>query len=360
VVELKGNSRQRGEQHGHQLREPIQRAIDFYRDFFARYLGMTPEEMRRRASRFLEPTARTSPELMSEYEGIAAGSRQKLEDIFVLTARYEITYESVRLGECSNIYAGPLLTADGHSLLGQSWDWRPEVMAFRCVLIAHCDDVPDHLMVSECGQPGKYGFNEYGLGIAETGLQCSKQQSIGSDLFVVTIRAMLAQRCFADARTLLFRHPPEATISLLLADGEGHATSFEVTPDRIHERPVSGNALYWHTNHCLYADEPCQFEDSFIRGNRWRELIATAGVVTIAQIKDWLADSANGSHSICKAPDPALAHEITWLQTLCSIAMDLTERTLWVSDGLSSRNPYVPFRLCASEPETATVTRRLV
>ena len=70
-VELTGNSRQRGLQYGKILRAPIARAVDFYRGFFAKHLGLDAREARRRAARFIEPTAQVSPRLMSEYEGIA-------------------------------------------------------------------------------------------------------------------------------------------------------------------------------------------------------------------------------------------------------------------------------------------------
>ena len=58
-AELRGDSRQRGIQHGTVLKQSIARAIEFYRHFFAEYLGMDAEEMRRRAARFIEPTARS-------------------------------------------------------------------------------------------------------------------------------------------------------------------------------------------------------------------------------------------------------------------------------------------------------------
>jgi len=340
ILELSGNSRQRGFQHGHTLKEPIQRAMDFYRGFFAKYMGLTFQELRRRAARFIEPTARMSALLMSEYEGIADGSGQTLEDIFALSGRYEITYETTRLGECSNAFVGPHQSLSGHALLGQNWDWRPEVLDFRAVLIARCDDVPDYLMVTECGQPGKYGFNEFGLGVIETGLCCTKQTSIGENLFVAVTREMLAHSTFGDARNVIYQHPPEATISFILADSQGHAINYETVPDGILERELQPTDIYWHTNHCLQGNEPCTFEDSFIRGRRWIELTASPGLVSRQTVGAWLSDSYNGYNAICKAPNPALAETTTWLQTLCSIIMDLNERTMWVTDGLSSEMPF--------------------
>ena len=74
IIELTGDSRARGIQHGSQLRGPIQKAVDFYRAFFAKHVGLDAADMRRKASRFIEPTSRAFPELMAEYEGIAEGS----------------------------------------------------------------------------------------------------------------------------------------------------------------------------------------------------------------------------------------------------------------------------------------------
>lgn len=339
-VRLSGNSRQRGLQHGRLLREPIQTAIDFYRELFRRHLGIDSAEIRRRSARFIEPTDRTSPELLAEYEGIAEGSGQTLEDIFSLSGRYEITYESIRLGECSNVFVGPQCMAHGHTLLGQNWEWRPEVMGFRAVLIARCDDLPDHLMVTECGQPGKYGLNEHGLGVAETGLSCASQRSVGDNLFVVVMRKMLACRDLDQARQTVHRYPPEATISFFAADSRGHGFNLEALPSGIVEREFSEDEIDWHTNHSRLTEEPCLFGDSLIRGRRWEELIDAARPVTVPLVGRWLADSANGYNSICRAPDPERAQTPTFLQTLCSIVLDLTTREMWISDGLSSQMPY--------------------
>ena len=340
-VELRGDSLTRGEQHGRLLREPIARALDFYRWFYGDHLGIEVPEMRRRATRFFEPTAATSPALMQEYEGIAEGSRQRLDDIFMLSARYEITYERLKLGECSNVFVGSERSANGHPLLGMNWEWRPEVLDFRAVLIARCDDGPDHIVVTECGQPGKYGINEFGIVAIETGLGCSQNTSIGRDLFVVDIREMIARTTLDEARRVVHEHPPEATISFFVADDSGVAFNLEASPAGVTELRMDSDQIRWHTNHCLLTDEPCTFEDSFVRGSRWQELIAQQQRVSREMVGDWLADRENGYNAICKAPAPGLRDTATWLQTLCSIVFDPVERAVWVSDGLSSEKPYV-------------------
>ena len=345
IIELRGDSRERGSQHGQQLRSPIQTAVDFYRHFFARHLGIDAAEMRQRAARFIEPTAEVAPSLMAEYEGIAAGSGQTLEDIFALSARYEITFEGVALGDCSNLFVGADGSANGHVLLGQNWDWRPEVMDFRALIISRCDDQPDHVMVTECGQPGKYGLNASGIGVVSAGLNCTEKVATGEQLFVVLGRQVLACESFEKAVAIAEQTPPMATVNMLVAEAHGNAVNFECTPTGVFKRDLAGDQRYWHTNHCLIAGERSDFENSLARGERWAELTAAEESVSPDAVQRWLADRGPGKHSICQLPDPALAHTTTYLQTLCSVVMDLNDRIVWVSDGPSCRSPYQQYRL---------------
>ena len=345
VAELRGDSRQRGEQHGIQLRRPIQQAIDFYYLFFAGHLGLDRTEVRRRASAYIEPTSRLSPALMAEYEGIAAGSGQNLQDIFALSARYEITFEEVALGECSNVYIGPECSVTGHTLLGQNWDWRPEVMNFRAVFVAQADDGPDHVMITECGQPGKYGLNEFGLGLVAAGLNCTEKSGPGDQLFVALGRAALAHEHLSAAVSTLIRFAPRSTVNVLIATAETTGVDFEYAPQTVARRDLACDEIYWHTNHCREADEPCTFENSRHRGLRWDELTDVSGPVRMSTVKEWLADRQCAGDPICQLDDPRQADSPSRIQTLSSIVLDLGSRTLWASDGPSCESLYRPFVL---------------
>jgi isopenicillin-N N-acyltransferase-like protein len=345
VVELEGTSRARGYQHGRALHEPIALAVDFYRVFFAKHLGLEWATVRERARPFVEATAALSPKLVAEYEGIAEGSGQRLEDLVALTARYEITYSAIALGDCSNVYAGPERTDSGHTLLAQSWEWRPEVMDFRAVLVARCDDVPDHIVVTECGQPGKYGLNADGIGVVAAGLYANDKTSVGDQLCVALAREMLAQSSFADACRVIERHPPRATVNMMVAAAGGGAADYEATGAKLSRRDLGAGETYWHTNHCLQSTEPCGFDNSLIRGRRWAALLDSPVPVTACGMQRWLADRSDGSDSICVLADPALAGAATWLQTLSSVVLDLDAREFSFSDGPSCLAPFRSLRL---------------
>jgi isopenicillin-N N-acyltransferase-like protein len=342
-VELRGDSRARGLQHGRHLQEPIGTAIAFYQSFFRQHLGIDVAEMRRRAARFIEPTARLSSALTAELEGIAEGAGQRLDDIFAINARYEITFEQVKLGECSNVFVGSNRSRNGHTLMGMNWEWRPEVLDFRAVILARCEDMPDHIVVTECGQPGKYGINAAGIGAIETGLGCGELTSSGDQLFGLLIRHQLAQEALQDAVDVLVANRPYATISFFAADDSGCGVNIEAAPRRLFRRQMTPDDLCWHTNHCLLSEEPCRFEDSYVRGRRWEELVTTDKPIDWQTVGDWLADTRDGPNGICKTADSSQAQLTSFMQTLTSIVLDPAERVMWVSDGPACAAPYRRF-----------------
>jgi isopenicillin-N N-acyltransferase-like protein len=342
-IRLEGSSRERGRQHGRLLAKPIAKAIDFYQHLFRQHLEIETAEVRRRSRRYIDPLAEACPAVLDEMEGIAEGAGQNLQDIVMLTVRWEITFEHLKVGECSNIFVGSERSQGGQTLLGMNWDWRPEVMAFRAVIVAHCDDQPDYLVVTECGQPGKYGLNEHGIVAIEAGLACRDTRATGRVPFAALIRHALASDTLEGARSAIRNNPPEATINFFLADSTGQGWCLEATPQGLFEKALQPQDVYWHTNHCRLTDEVCVFEDSLLRGERWQELVRCPDLITREQMGNWLADTANGSNSICKTPNPALAGKATWLQTLCSTVLDANAREIWVSDGPAFEHPYERF-----------------
>ena len=344
VVELRGSSAERGRQHGRALRRQIEQATGFYAGLFGR-LGLAGADVRRRAERFVEPTHRLNPLLAAEFEGIADGARCHLHDVYALSARYEIAFTEVALGECSNVFVGADRSTTGATLLGQNWDWRPEVAAFRVILRSLCDDGPDHLVISECGQPGKFGLNSAGLGLVAAGLDCTARHASGEQLYVGLKRTALQCESIEEARAILTRNPPLATVNVIAAQAAGAGCEIEYTPAGPVVRDLAPAELYWHTNHCREADEPSAFANSKRRGRRWSALTAGVGACDVSPrtLESWLADR-EGDDSICQTPRPG-DERITTLETLSSLVLDLRARTLWATAGPSHQAPYRPYRL---------------
>lgn len=334
VLEVRGDSRARGIQHGQALAVPIRRAVEFYDAFFARHSGLTEDQIRERSRSFFEAAVACNPLLGQEFEGIAEGSRQPLESVIALSARYEIVYGHLRLGECSNVYLGPERTASGCVLLGQNWDWRPEVVAFRAFITARCTDVPDHLTITECGQPGKYGLNEYGIGVAAASLQGRAPIHGGDQLYVTLQRTMLAATTLEDALAVLDRFAPRATVNFLVASADGRGADVECHSSGQTRHALGPADAYWHTNHCRHGDDPTTFADSLARGRRWDQHLTPTTQVTETDVIAWLRDgSAGGDGVFFRRPTENAA--ATSLMTLASVTMDLGARSMSIADGAS-------------------------
>tara|TARA_Y100000589_G_scaffold332092_2_gene389214 strand:- start:3233 stop:4351 length:1119 start_codon:yes stop_codon:yes gene_type:complete len=339
-IQTRGSSRERGKQHGQLLADPINKAIQFYQQMFQQHLKIGIKEIRQRSKKYFDPLSESFPDVFKEMEGIAEGSKQQLHDILMLSARWEITFEHLKVGECSNLFVGSDRSKNGETFLGMNWEWRPEVMDFRAVITAYCDDQPDSIVVTECGQPGKFGINEFGIAVIETGLACSKSRSIGKVPFAPLICQALRCKSLESARNTIHQYPPEATINFILADEHSNGWCIEATPTGLYEHNLQPSDLYWHTNHSRLTKERCEFDDSLLRGARWEELLKNIKLANRKQVESWLADTKNGSNAICKAPDITLANKATWLQTLCSAVINTKLKEIWVSDGPSFKHPY--------------------
>ena len=143
------------------------------------------EEIRRRASAYLEVIERENPAYVAEMRGIAEGSHQDILDIVAVNVRYEILYtEFVRVGlerelaapgvgGCTSFAILPSHTSNGHLLIGQNWDWIPEVRG--TVVAAQREGLPQSLGFTEAGIAGaKIGVNAAGIGLAINGLVTDK------------------------------------------------------------------------------------------------------------------------------------------------------------------------------------------
>jgi isopenicillin-N N-acyltransferase-like protein len=140
VLDLGLDPRERGRVHGRSMRAEI-------RDNYATYVERF-ETGGARLSVVLEQSdawaafiARDNPEYAEEMAGVAAGAELSLTEIAMLNARYELAYcvfgaEAQSLNSqavieqaikepdgCTAFGLLPEMTPNGHTLIGQNWDW---------------------------------------------------------------------------------------------------------------------------------------------------------------------------------------------------------------------------------------------
>ena len=374
ILEVSGSPRERGRQYGHLARDRIRASIATYGRLFA-YCGMTWNDAQRKATGYRDVIAATSPSLIDEIAGIAAGAHLAELDILALNARTEIlppTYPAepsaawddvlqrnrgtgiADWGECTALAVLPDASDDGKTWLAQNWDWiGPQRSAL--VLLRIIDEHGRRLLtLTEAGMLAKIGLNDRGLGI---GLNILRSVDDGRQPGVpvhVLLRHLLdcdsVDSAIATARALTHG----ASSNIPVADAGGHAASIEVSPRGVAViRPQSGTLA--HTNHYLDAGQSAHAATlSPLASTEQRLACARRYSARLplgrASLFALLRDMDEGAFSVCRVPDESIPPEVR-METVAGVAMNLTERVMWVAPDVPSR---VEFEAIGLKPVAET------
>lgn len=356
LLQLDGGPYDQGRRHGAALRGPIAHNLAVYFRRFAEEAGLPRAEVLARAACYARAIEAGNPAYFAGMRGIAEGGGFDLGEIVALNVRYEILYYQFGVlatggvDGCTAFAVLPAASADGHLLLGENWDWIPDV---RGAVVRTVE--PDGLATlsfTEAGIfGGKIGLNAAGLGLAINGLTTAADDwsRLGTP-FHVRCYEILRSRDLDAATAGLAGAGRAYSANFLIAQAPDRAIDIEAAPDGACRLRPEGGWLV-HTNHFLDPDalgvvEP-PIEDnphSYRRLERLQALLAGAGPLTVGALQGFLRDHEGWPYSICHHPDPAERPEERYA-TVASVVMDLHDRTLQVSDGPPCENGYQRFSL---------------
>jgi len=359
ALELTGTPRERGVTHGATFADEIAANLDRYLDVFE-FKGSDEETVYEQAEAFVPLIADENPAYFEEMQGIAEGSDLQIEDVTILNARYEVMYSAFKseaddlddtapLDGCTAFCARPEITADGHTYLGQNWDWVPGIETF--VMDVRRDDAPNMVAMTEAGiVGGKIGVNEHGLGMTLNGLVTEKD---GEDPFRkpyhVRFREVLDSTRMDEAIAPLITKPRACSANVILAHADGEMIDFELAPETVNYLyPEDG--LLTHANHVEDRTRMnSEFEkltpSTLFRASRLRRLLATnRGEIDAEVVMNAFRDHFSKPNSLCSHPDPD-DPELDRSQTNGSFIMDLTDRRFLGTNGPPCENDYHEFRV---------------
>jgi isopenicillin-N N-acyltransferase-like protein len=341
IVDLRGEPYAQGVQHGQALRERVAHNLVVYDAFFARE-GIAAADVRRQAARYLAAVAEQNPAYLAGLRGISDGSGFPLAEIAALNARYELLYyqfgQNAGADGCTAFALTPERTAEGHLLLGQNWDWLPEVAG----AVLHSTE-PDGLVTlafTEAGIfGGKVGLNSAGLGLAINGLTTTDDDwDRAGTTFHVRCYAALHARTLDDAIQVVTEGARPCAANFLLAQAPDRLINLEAAPLTVRHVPATGGCLV-HANHFLdpnalgvteTASE--KYECSCHRQNRLTALLAHQPAIGIADLQRFLRDHDGYPDSVCYHVAPGAAPDERYA-TVASMIMDLHALTLDIADG---------------------------
>ena len=354
LVRASGPARERGRQYGRQVRQRIQNTLSGYADLFMAYAEIEWPEVRRYGLRY-EPIIRAhNAELVEEMHGIAEGAGVDFEDVLAINVRTEVMYglgELRAAADCTAFAATPEATANGHTLLGQNWDWHPAAFDCCVVLAMEQDDRPSFVSVVEAGLLAKMGMNDRGVGVVTNAMVSDKDKGEPGIPYHVLLRTILNTRDFAEANEAVMLSRRASSASFLIASKEGKAVDLEVAPggsERVFSVEPS-NGVVGHAN--CFIGETANVVDqtrikkplSFTRQIEIdRVLRERHGAITADVMKSELASHANKPNSLCRHPIESLP-PIDRSATVASVVMDLDEGVSWIADGQPCCHPYRRF-----------------
>ncbi len=356
-IQVEGGPRERGRGYGDQARERVARSVEAYREVFREYAGWDWSKVRAEAARYEPAIASMSPAYLEEIRGIAEGAGLDAEDVLSINVRTEVMFaakarkaeEAGRApAECSAFAVLPEASADGHTLIGQNWDWLLHCFDTVVVLEAVQEQGPDFVTVVEAGLLAKTGMNSSGIGVVTNALVTEADVGEPGLPYHVLLRAIMDAETISDAYTALQSGKRSSSGNYLIAHADGMAVSVEGAPgdfSRLYLRfPEDGVVL--HTNHFLAAEMPFKdvslwvMPDSPFRLERLRTAVEGAiPKLSLDLFRAVLADHANFPSGVCCHPDtrwPTLDQGAT----VASVLMDLDEKKMWVADGHPCSTPY--------------------
>jgi len=371
LLELEGGPWDWGFRHGRDAEARVRENVSLYRQRFSSWAKIPPEELRRRSQAYADVIEKANPSYSAAMDGIAEGSGQDFLDIVAVNVRYEIMYSEFvergmsatgpgveAVGGCSSFAIAPSQSENGHLLLGQNWDWIPEV---RGLLVrARAPDGSTQLAFTEAGIAGaKIGLNSDGIGLAVNGLVSNLDTwSRLRKPFHLRCWEVLAAKDFEQAARSVVGEPRSCSANFVLVQTGQPAriADFEAAPEGAC-RIEATEGFVTHTNHFLDPDrlgiwQPLAEDrvSTFHRYERMRSVLAQrlarGRKIRIEDLKRILRDHDGAPNCICRHADLARVPEERF-ETVVSVVMDLDAKEMHVASGTPCTTRYIPHRLLA-------------
>ena len=352
-----GSSYQQGLSHGEALQESIIKNIQIYLDRFENEALISKNELLENSEIYLNILREQSPEYVNGMNGIAESSNLELLEIAMLNLRYELLYhalgkklQSEAVDGCTSFAVLPEASENKHLLMGQNWDWIPDV---DCVLTTNIDsDGLQRMAFTEAGIfGGKPGMNSEGIGLAVNGMYSTDDDwSRFEKPFHLRCYEVLRSKNMEEALQVLAGTPRSCTANFILGHAPKQAVDIELAPDSLRLiDPING--VLAHVNHLVDPKETGVAEPenprrrlSEFRHKRMEELLNEQKPINVEAMQEILKDHEHQPQSLCRHRDDTLP-ESQHTITKTAMIMDLEERKMWVTDGQPCKAKFEEFAL---------------
>jgi len=351
IVYVEGDHYEMGRQIGSDRKDVVQQMLATYRRYFeeeADKIGIADwDEAILHARKYLPFAEESVPQYVEELQGITDGAEVDFNDLLVLNCVEALTEDALHTN-CTSLAAAPEVTADGSLLVGHNEDWLPDDIDNVYLVHARPNDEPAYLAISYGGLLPNIGFNEHGIA------QCCdsvypNDARIGVPRIFAS-RAVLAAPTLSDAIRAALNRRRAAGYNHLIVHVSGEMYNVEVSAEDF-DVIYGIDGMLAHTNNYLSRRMRATEKDSEeliasrVRYNRVIRLMRSQrGKLSQKSFQAILSDHVNYPHSICNhidVNDPPLERQ----QTIASLVMDLTARTMHIAWGPPCEAEYYSYKL---------------
>ena len=352
VISVKGKPFQCGQQYGSQAQKIIRENVAVYFDMWRTLWGAEREEILEKSRALIPVIGDYDAGILEELEGLARGAELSLDEIIAINARYEINFSlgiscPYQGGGCTSVSSLPQVTRDGHTLIGQNWDWLPRFQEFNVILKAEQAGKPSVVIQPEAGILAHRGMNSAGIGACFNGLATSRDAFGATVPCLLIMRRILNSESFSQALEAVLQVKATVSGNFFIAHRDGEAISLEMSPADVgFVYPEDG--ILTHSNHFIalknrenFADIlPSLYPDTLLRHQRARHLLEPEkGHIDVSSFQRVFQDHFSQPNSICRHLDERVDGIKQWV-TLYSAIMDLSEPAMYVARGYPCQSEY--------------------
>ena len=352
VISVKGKPFECGQQYGTQARKIIQQNVEVYFDMWRTLWGVERKAILEKSHALVEVIGGYDADILEELDGVAKGAGLSLDEIVAINARYEINFalglaSLYQGGGCTSISSLPPVTRDGHTLIGQTWDWLPRFQEFNVILKADQKGKPSVVTQPEAGVLAHRGMNSVGIGACFNGLASSRDAFGATMPCLLIMRRILNSESFSQALAAVFQAKATVSGNFFIAHRDGEAVSLEMSPADVgFLYPEDG--ILTHSNHFValkgredFADMlKSIYPDTLLRDQRARHLLEPEkGHIDVNSFQSVFRDHFSQPNSICRHLDDRVDGIKQWV-TLYSAIMDLNEPAMYVAKGYPCQSEY--------------------
>jgi predicted choloylglycine hydrolase len=374
VAEIGGSPRERGRQHGRQLKALVRERDRRWRAEIESFLAMSSDRFIGRflaETRFLPAIERHAPDLLEEVRGIAEGAELPYDAVLAAQFMDEEWWYSLRLKRQSadetphHCSALASLRPGGGALLAQNMDLARWSDGFQTLLLIR-DAAPgiDAVVLTMAGMIGLCGVNSAGLGLTVNTLGDLNGARDGLPVAFVS-RGLLKQSRFDGAAGFLRQVRHASGQNYILSDGR-QIGDFECSTDHAVACAPAGAApgCVWHTNHALANPDRCPPSASEAAGRAHhntrqrmsaldRRLRGREGPLDQAAVRDALASRDDPDNPISATTENADRRNSGFF-TFASVMWDIGPEILArVAPGAPPEAEYQAFTLARRPPARA-------